>query len=330
MLWQQPRGCYWMGEEIEAALAVSHYGDRPIENASLHWGLVQGERVLVAGSVEDLQVSCYQVQNLATIRLQLPTLSRPAKLTLRVSLQDGNQVLRNYWHLWAFPPLALAPSHQAVMLYDPDGQQAKLTGRFPFIRPAGEREAMAADVLVTTRLTDPILRYLERGGRVLWLENGNELNCRPYNHNPGVDYLATLITDHPVWAAFPHEGWCDRQFFNLIGKAVLDTGFFEPGKLTPIVETFHVPYLTSHTGISPFRRKGFLAEAQVGRGRLLATTFVLDGLGSQPEVDTLVSALLAYLLSPLPEAAFVLSGDDLREWVWHSVHGEEKTNWIPL
>ena len=194
-----------------------------------------------------------------------------------------------------------------------------------------EETAIAAlDILIATRMTDAVLHYLENGGRVLWLESGEEYNCRAYTSYPQVDYYATVIAGHPVTAAFPNEGWCDLQFHNITGTAVLDLGFFAPGRWPAIIEALQTPFSTSHPIVLPFRRKGFLAEAQVGSGRLLVTTFDLSGLGTLPEADSMFNTLLNYLLAPLPEVACTLSGEEMRQWAWGSTAGEPALDWIPF
>lgn len=70
-------------------------------------------------------------------------------------------------------------------------------------------------------------------------------------------------------------------------------------------------------------------QAQVGRGRLLITSFVFEGLQRHPEVDALAGVLIAYLLNPQIKCASTLSANDLREWAWGSVKGEAVTDYVP-
>jgi hypothetical protein len=260
--------------------------------------------------------------------LKLPEALQAVACTLRVILADHHHDLSNEWNVWVFPHPRLDPGEQIVALYDPGGEQVKWAALFPFIKRVDDAAISTAQALVATRMTEAVVRFLDSGGRVLWLERGGELNCRPYAMGPIVDYQATLVNDHPVTRVFPHEGWCDMQFHHLTGAAALDTGYFDG--FTPIVEAFQVPYLLDHPRILPFRRKALLAEAQVEQGRLLATTFAFDRLGEYPEVDAMAGALLAYLLAPREQAAFNLRPDDLREWAWGSAHGEQATDFVPF
>jgi hypothetical protein len=268
------------------------------------------------------------VLDITPFSLTLPESSRAARYVLQVMLTDEFHKLSNEWDLWVFPHPILDPGERTVVLYDPDGKHGKWGETFPFIKHVNESDIRLADVVITLCMTDTIVDFLKSGRRVLWLEQGDELNCRPFAMGPIVDYQATLINGHPITRAFPHEGWCDMQFHHLIGAAALDTGYF--AGMTPIIEAFHAPYLVDQPRILPFRRKGLLAEAQVDAGRLLTTTFVFERLGEYAEVDAMAGALLEYMLTTPVPTAYQLTSDDLREWAWGSVHGEQTIDFVPF
>lgn len=327
LLWPRDRWCFSAGQEIEVALAVSYYDRQPVIDGCLRWRLVDGDTVLADGALDRLAIQPYGVYDFVPFRLKLPEIPQAARLTLHVELEGGQVPVSNEWPLWVFPSRGLEANGQAVVCSGDDLLRWQTI--FPFIQPAAENPAEAS-VWITAQLDEAVIAFLEAGGRVLWLENGSELNCRPYHQHPAVDYHATIINPHPVTDVFPHEGWCDMQFHHLTGTAALDTGYFEPDKLTPIIEAFHVPYWMQNPRILPFRRKGFLAEVNVERGRLLCTTFVFDGLGAYPEVGAMAHALIDHLLAPIQDAAYTLSANELREWVWGSVHGAAETDFVPF
>jgi beta-galactosidase len=324
LLWLRDRWCFRAGQSIDVGLAISHYGDQPVTDGSLRWRLSADDRLLRQGALDHLSAGCYGIHDFAPFALDLPSAAEAVKLTLSVELTDSHHSLRNEWSLWVFPNTEIDFDGKTVV-YDGD-DFARWQASFPLLRNADETGAEA--LRITSLLTEAHVRYLEGGGRLLWLQKGSELSCRPYNQDPAVDYRATIVNEHPISSTFPNEGWCDMQFHHLIGSAVLDTGYFET--FTPIIEAFHVPYWMQNPRILPFRRKSFLAEAEVGAGRLLTTTFVFEGLGEYPEVDAMAQAVIAYLLKPTPSAAQRLTGDDLREWAWGSVHGMPQTDYVPF
>lgn len=320
LLWPRSRWCFRAGQSIEISLAVSHYGSQPFANGRLRWQLFENDRSLAEGVIENLAVGCFSVHDFAPFVLDLPEVSRSAKLTLRVELSDATQRLKNEWSLWVFP-FALPDNAPSVAFDGADFE--RWHSRFPFLQPVGAQP----QVLITSALKESHLEFLESGGRVLWLQQGDELSCRPYDQHPAVDYHATIVNAHPIMAVFANDGWCDMQFHHLLGNAILDTGYFE--NFTPIIEAFHVPYWMQNPRILPFRRKGFLAEAQIASGHLLTTSFVFDKLGEYAEVDTMALAMIDYLLSPTIPAR-QLTTDDLREWTWNSLHGPVETDYLPF
>jgi hypothetical protein len=73
--------------------------------------------------------------------------------------------------------------------------------------------------------------------------------------------LATIIYDHPLMRSFPHDGYCDWQFYSLLerGSAVNFNGLNVP--FDPIIEI-----------VSSFKsivKQASLFEWRVGEGKLL-------------------------------------------------------------
>jgi hypothetical protein len=322
VLWPRDRWCFRTGETVPVALTFSHFGDHPIRAGRLAWWLRRDGEVIAEGGLVDLAIPSYEVRDLPPFELVLPSLAASARLRFEVEIADSDHVLRNAWDLWALADSALASERATIGLFDPAGTHGALGERFPALVPVDDGQLGRVAVLVATKLTERVVAFLEQGGKVLWLEDGREPNCRAYRSTPAVDYHATIVRDHPALGTFPHAGWCDLQFHHLIGRAVLDTGFFDPDRLAPIVEAIHVPFATHGQPLLPFRRKGFLVEAGVEAGLLVATTFIFDGVREQPETAALFGELVRYLLNPAGDPAYALTGDDLREWAWGSVQGE--------
>ena len=109
--------------------------------------------------------------------------------------------------------------------------------------------------------------------------------------------LGTMLRDHPALLGFPHEGFADLQFYNLMDGAVplpLDrwTG------LQPIVGGIRTTagFLSKSKDLS---RVGYVFEAKVGAGRLLVTTlrFREHFDEAYPEAIYLFDRLLRYATS---------------------------------
>ena len=83
--------------------------------------------------------------------------------------------------------------------------------------------------------------------------------------------LGTVVRDHPALGGFPHEGFADLQFFNLMDGAV-------PVPLDRWREGLPADHRRHpHDGRLPGKTKnlsrvGYVFEAKVGGGRLLVTS----------------------------------------------------------
>jgi hypothetical protein len=114
----------------------------------------------------------------------------------------------------------------------------------------------------------------------------------------------TVIHEHPALKGFPHDGFCDLQFFSLMdGGSYLrvsrDPEGLVPAYWEPIIEGLHLEGDWKNTN-KPMARTGFLLQTRVGRGRLLLTTFKIceNFDGKRPEAIYFFDRLLRYVMSP--------------------------------
>lgn len=111
--------------------------------------------------------------------------------------------------------------------------------------------------------------------------------------------LGTIITEHPALAGFPHDGFCDLQFFTMIqGSRALE---IEPVAARCDATAVTVPIrLIAKSGKGPFglgrhikaANRAYLAEFEVGPARLMACSLnCLD----DPAGLYLLNRILVYL-----------------------------------
>jgi len=119
-----------------------------------------------------------------------------------------------------------------------------------------------------------------------------------------------LFIDHPALRGFPAEGYGDLQAFGLLdGRpvVVLDD---VPGGIEPIVWCLDVPWR--------MRRKAYLFEARVGKGRLLVSTMNLtrQARARDPAAEWMYALLTRYVAGPdfRPQAELPA------EWLWERVN----------
>ena len=161
-------------------------------------------------------------------------------------------------------------------------------GRFyPFIRYEGP--AQPGDLLILDRVDYSSFQEIRSGARALILARPNRPeNGRKLIHdffptlNRGPHANGTRVEEHPVFRRFPHEGFCDAQFYNLLdGAVVLSKRYYSClTEIKPILWNLWA----SGKGLE---RQGHLFEFRVASGRVLATSlniqkFLDEGYPSRP------------------------------------------------
>ena len=249
------------GQDVAFAVSVSLYGPRPIETGTLSWALQDRHETLASGTLACGTLENGGLRKLSTLRLTVPEVASARKATLQLRLTSEHCALANRWDLWIFPARPSnpkPPALRAISTLSPreiealsDGADLLLLGSQPF--PSGET----------------------------WFQSSSA--GRAGGHK------GTVIAGHPLMELFPHEGYCDWQFFEMLdtqARAVL----FERPELPfdPIIEL-----------ISPckrVRKMAVLFEYRVGVGRLLVCTLNLQP--QNPAAAHLRQAMETYAAGP--------------------------------
>ena len=166
---------------------------------------------------------------------------------------------------------------------------------------------------MTPILSDAVADYLCRGGRVLLLPTyykhstcGLPVLSSSFATMPSfvgtVGNCGTMISDHPIFEGFPHDGYCDMQFFDLIGGEraphvcvpfhLVPPPVFDLDKWPVKVE----PILRSIPNWKRCSNRAYIFEAKVGKGRLLACQMmVFENLFLRPEARWFMDSILRYM-----------------------------------
>ena len=197
-----------------------------------------------------------EVMDLPDWDIVFPDLSLPCKYWLKAVLKTDAFTAENRWETYAFPvPAKVEPTNVKV-----------LSGK--------------------VRKKD-LLRGLAAGERIVLFGRG-PFNALPTSFRIGLagrssGNYATVVKDHPVFADFPHEGYCGWQFRRLMeqGQALQLEGDVP---FDPIVDIA--------SSVKVVIRQAMLFEYRVGPGRLLVCGFKFDG--GDPAGNWLKSAILSY------------------------------------
>lgn len=258
----------WSGETLTLPVYVSLYGRDDWRDAKLSWKLMDEQnRVYAGGERQAGYAAAGGVSRLGTLELSMPQLAVPMHLILQARLSGETYELENKWDFWCFPK-------------EEEGQYSE-----------EENSSCTNEVKIRKQLEPADLLFMEEGGRIL-LMGGNGLPTIPTTFQPMSGGRvqgnnATVVYDHPVTRRFPHEGYCDWQFFSMMegGEAVV----FEdlPMPFEPIVELV--------SGYKLIRRQASLFEWRVGKGGVMVCAFHMAP--SDPGAAYLQRILMRYLAS---------------------------------
>ena len=282
------------GQPCEFDLMTSLFTPAPIEAGTVRWRLADDRGfVHQRGQWSVRAVPNGVVSKLGTVRFNAPATTAAAKLTLFTHLSSDAIELHNDWNYWVFPssppPPFNATADRAVL--------EKFPGRYAGLRPAApqapaDRAQAIAKLHVVSTLDEATLGALARGASIVLLGAGpfpvlptsfQMAICGRPNGN-----LATVLADHPILSRFPHEGWCDWQFYGMLqgGNAVNFSQL--PVPFEPVIEV-----------VSSFKnilKQASLFESRVGDGRLLVCTLNLKL--ADPAAVWMLDRILEYAASP--------------------------------
>lgn len=268
------------GQTLSHTWWISHFGEVPLRNAKLVWGLRMSKNTLACGNLELGDVAIGDVRRLGECTFIAPSVKDPVHAVLEAALEG--QSVSNRWDLWIFP--ARKPKTGSGLVATRSHFSA-LAGRYPGLCRAGTPEAIAAHVLIASEEDPEVPAALEAGDRVVLLDR-----CRaPSNMRLGWWLLGsqtgTGIAKHPAFGDFPHSEHLSPLWERLVKR---------PELLKPNDGICGAEPLMVGTGVHGYAL--YLSQATVGKGRLLRASG-LDVLSDTPEGTYLLDAMLEYARS---------------------------------
>jgi len=122
--------------------------------------------------------------------------------------------------------------------------------------------------------------------------------------------FGTVVEKSHVMDGFPHEGFCDLQFYNLINGAYPMPVDHWPSEVDPIIGGIrtNAGFLSKTKDLT---RVAFVVEARVGTGKLLVSTLrIREHLDEDyPEAMSLFDSLMRYCASAAFDPKITISDD---------------------
>ena len=290
------------GETFRCGLSVSDFSHPPLMKPRLEWRLLAGKERVASG------VITYRHRPFSTcaagkIRVELPPVAEPVMLTLEAMLREERRTFRNQWSFWLFPSDQPTRRPNSAAVYGSTRRAWMRSIRaIPRITTRAQKERLAK-VVLSEKLDDRLVEHCRRGGRVILAppesvlrpfpgklgQNGAYFFLPPANYPPLEDgHSGTIIRDHPMLGALPHDGFADLQFYRLISSAPpIDLEALGLGKLEPVIRVLSTYFVA--------RPLAYLMEVSLGRGGIILCALNLDQ--KLPEARWLLSAMVRYAAS---------------------------------
>jgi hypothetical protein len=266
---RMPKMVFTTAETLDAEVELAQFGPRDLSNLATAWSLVAtGGEVVAEGRLAAKDLTTGDLHTLGRIKVPLTAVRAPAKLKLRVFSNEGG--FANDWDLFVYQD-----------------------------RP---EETPAATVLVT-RDAGEAKTALAAGRKVLWCPPADSIADDPSRPlvagfspifwntawtNWQAPHTLGILCDpaHPALAAFPTDAHSNWQWW-------------EPQQgARPFI-------LTKHPDLRPVvqviddwftnRRLGYVFEAKVGKGRLMACAVDLTRTEGKPVIAQLRHSVIRHM-----------------------------------
>ncbi len=283
---------FWEGERCEVRLALSHFSSADLKGCRLEWSLDQWPEM--RGVFDGLMPRSAQIIEVGSVEFEVPALKAGMRVRLEMRLLDrtGQLVTSNHQELYFFPR-AVGQPVEVTLCAPPELAEP--------LRALGYRltdNLAEADLAVVDRMTDELRRYVQAGGRVLWLAEVAD-SQQTYLGNLSITARAGRPWQGD-WANNMNWVRQDQMFGGIPTAGLVDFAFAD---LTPdhvIVGLNPRDFAADvHAGLFVgwiHQTVALIAERRFGNGRLLISTFqLLRHLSTQPVAAIMLRDMIAHL-----------------------------------
>ncbi|HEX8887665.1 MAG TPA: hypothetical protein VF779_00705 [Pyrinomonadaceae bacterium] len=291
-----PKANYLSGERVEVETLISHYSNTELNGAIVDWSTSSGAhgQFKINGPIERAGV-----RSLETLSFVAPNVNQPRreKLSLELRSATGQRIAENSYQIFIFPKDAKGKSI-SLAFYDPPNnsklsQSLAATGYKVSSFKTGS--VGANSLLIATSVDSEVERYLQSGGRALVLADSKE--ALPLNSSikltprAGSDLDGNWVTNFN-WVKADAAPFKEVAFTKILG--------FESDAAVPryVIQGIRA---TDYDDVLAGIFYGWLndnaalaVQMNMGRGRMLVTTFRFDEYGNDPYTTHLLDAMIRY------------------------------------
>lgn len=277
----EDRRSFTAGETFASKILLSHFGTTTIEGELRVQLTSKAGEVVHEQVVREIRQKPGTVASIAEPEWTMPSAQSPSHFVVRVALQATNgTTIQNQWPIWVCPKAQ--PSSRLIFVHSslPDSLKEGLFADAPRFS-----SGLTNEVVVASHFDDALCSYLEKGGRVLMMPDGQR-----HSFATSQQWFlrgAPYIPKSQIGSLVDRDFLLELQHFDLAGPVVRDL---------PHLDSFEPTLMLwdTHDQKSATLTHGIIFETRIGEGRLLVTTARHDG-----ERNSAGAWLLAQLLQHL-------------------------------
>jgi hypothetical protein len=234
------------------------------------------------------------LRELAVAEFAAPHIAAPRQAILAAEVAIGGARARNSWPLWFFPRDVWRGARE-IVLFDPVGRLRDFARIAPgldqhSVHMVAERDeeirregatnknallVRQSTLVIATAWTPELQAFVERGGRAIVLQSGEEQPAEPLPiaAMPFWREAVRLAEPHPAWGDFPRDDALALQLFGCAADHALDLRGYA-GAWRPILRRLDTRTMFLHE---------YAVELWIGSGRAIVSTLrIAGGQGAQP------------------------------------------------
>jgi len=266
------------GSPVRWDITLFLTGAKNFKGSTLNWSLVDTNGSELRSGSEEInnKLTPGVPQQLGTIMCNLPSVKKGMEFKLEIKLHNEETTIANRWPVWVYPNPPDPPSNLGIidpghLLDDPWEWLSKIS------RVPNPDDFSKYKLLLTTVLDEALLNFVDRGGKLLLLQQGD--GPLPSRRCPFWRESILLFPEHLLWDSFPQAGFADMQFFGIATDVAFDSHHLVNGlpgskDLRPIMRRLDA---------REFHMSEYIFEVKIGKGNLLGCSLRLQGgTGVQP------------------------------------------------
>ena len=285
------------GSRFEKNIFVSDFSHPPFNKPVIKWSVSIGSTTKEGRSSYKHIPFC--TVKAGKISLTLPCISKPEKMNVKITLEEGNRYVENNWNYWLFPEIS--EIREPLVIYSKPKRTWLKTLSQQIIKPH-LLEKISPQIIVSEILDRRLAGYIGEGRKLLLvvpegftrpffsklgLTEARYFFTCPANYPTYEDgNTGTIVISHPMLGDFPHDNFCDLQFYRMIAE-------YPPIDLYPFGTLKQEPVIRSFSTCFKMYSLGYLAEFSYKKGHIIITSMNLTQ--NLPEAGYLLSQIIQYL-----------------------------------